>query len=244
MSIHSMVISGCGGGGGSSGGGGTTTDTTAPTVTGFSMPSSATSLTVSVSSLTATDNVGVAGYMITESATPPAASASGWTVSVPTSFTFSSSGSRTAYAWAKDAAGNISNSLNASVTITQQVTLITSVTGIPVNAYSIKIVLDFTNETGYDFTGYIDSSGNVNSSYVTALTSGTAGANYDSANKKLTLGIANTDALKDGNIISVKFQAVPGFDVTKIIPTVTEMTDGSGASLSITGATTVSETVQ
>ena len=43
-------------------------DTTPPTVTGFSIPATSASTTVSISSLTATDNVGVTGYMVTESA--------------------------------------------------------------------------------------------------------------------------------------------------------------------------------
>ncbi len=92
-------------------------DTQAPTVTAFTIPSSATSLTISVTSFTATDNVGVSGYMITESATTPSASAAGWSATAPTSYTFSSTGSKTLYAWAKDATGNISTSGSASVTI-------------------------------------------------------------------------------------------------------------------------------
>ncbi|NTV51124.1 MAG: hypothetical protein HGA20_15955, partial [Geobacteraceae bacterium] len=60
----------------------------------------------------------VTGYLITESATPPAASAAGWSAVAPTSFTFSSEGTKTAYAWAKDAAGNVSTGRTASVTIT------------------------------------------------------------------------------------------------------------------------------
>ncbi|KAB0668175.1 hypothetical protein F6V30_16680 [Oryzomonas sagensis] len=244
MTIPIMVISGCGGGG-SGGGNGGTSDTTAPAVTAFSMPSSAASLTVSVLSFTATDNVGVVGYMITESATPPVASASGWSSTAPPSFTFTTAGSKTAYAWAKDASGNISNSLIASVTITQQSTLTTSISGIPANAYSIKVVLDFTKASGYDFAGYIDSNGPVKSSYITALTSsGIADAHYDSANKTLTLGVVSSNAINDGNIMSVQFQAVPGFDATQITSTVTEIKNGSGVSLPITGATTVSETVQ
>jgi len=244
MSLQIMVIGGCGGGGsGSSGSGGAANDTSAPTITTFSMPSSATSLTVSVSGLTATDNVGVTGYMITESATPPVASASGWAVSVPASFTFSAAGNKTAYAWAKDAAGNVSSSQSVSVTITQQRTLITSISGIPPNAQSIEIALDFTNAVGYDFSGYIDSSGDVISSYIAASISGAVAGNYDSVNKKMSLGVANSSVISDGTI-SLQFQAVPGFDVTKIIATVTEITDGSGAQLPVTGATTILETVQ
>ena len=95
-------------------------DTTAPTVTAFTIPASSTSLTVSINSFTATDDVGVTGYMVTNSSTTPTASASGWSTSAPTSYTFSSSttsGTKTLYAWAKDAAGNVSASKSASVTL-------------------------------------------------------------------------------------------------------------------------------
>jgi len=92
-------------------------DTTVPTVTAFTLPATATSLTVPVSSLTATDNVAVAGYMITTSSTAPAATASGWSATVPTSFTFTATGAQTAYAWAKDAAGNVSAGVSAKTTI-------------------------------------------------------------------------------------------------------------------------------
>ncbi|MBT0895795.1 hypothetical protein KI811_18505, partial [Geobacter hydrogenophilus] len=43
-------------------------DTTVPVVSAFTLPATATSLTVAVSSFTATDNVGVTGYLITTSA--------------------------------------------------------------------------------------------------------------------------------------------------------------------------------
>src|SRR6185369_9711931 len=50
----------------------TTPDTTAPAVKAFTLSGSAASLTVSVSAFTATDNVAVTGFMVTQSATPPA----------------------------------------------------------------------------------------------------------------------------------------------------------------------------
>lgn len=101
-------------------GGSSSGDTTAPTVTAFTLPASSTSLTVSINSFTATDDVGVTGYMVTSSSTAPTASASGWSTSAPTSYAFASSttaGTKTLYAWAKDAAGNVSASRSASVTI-------------------------------------------------------------------------------------------------------------------------------
>ncbi|OGZ35099.1 MAG: hypothetical protein A2174_00435 [Candidatus Portnoybacteria bacterium RBG_13_41_18] len=92
-------------------------DTTAPTVTIFTIPSTSGGLTVSPISIVATDNVGVVGYIITESAAAPSASASGWSATAPTNYIFSSAGSKTLYAWAKDAAGNVSASKGAIVVI-------------------------------------------------------------------------------------------------------------------------------
>jgi hypothetical protein len=113
------VLFACGGGGGDSTP--AVTDTTAPAVTAFAMPATATSLTVAVTTFTATDATGVTGYMITASATAPTAAAAGWTAAAPTTFTFAAAGSQTAYAWAKDAAGNVSAgtaTATAAVTIT------------------------------------------------------------------------------------------------------------------------------
>ena len=96
-------------------------DTTAPTVTAFSIPSTSSSLTVSISSFTASDNNAVTGYLLTESSSAPLASDSGWTGTAPTTYTFSTQGSKTLYAWAKDAAGNVSTSMSAPVTVTVDV---------------------------------------------------------------------------------------------------------------------------
>ena len=93
-------------------------DTTKPTVSAFTIPATSTTLAVSITSFTATDNVGVTGYMATESATAPLASAAGWSAARPASYTCASAGAKTLYAWAKDAAGNVSLSRTASVTIT------------------------------------------------------------------------------------------------------------------------------
>ncbi len=94
-----------------------TTDTTAPTVSTFTVPATSSSLTVSITAFTATDNVRVTGYMVTESATAPAASATGWSASSPTSYTCASAGAKTLYAWAKDPANNVSVSRSATLTI-------------------------------------------------------------------------------------------------------------------------------
>ncbi len=99
-----------------------TEDTTPPTVTSFTVPATASSLTVSISNFTATDNIWVTGYLVNESSTAPLATASGWSPTVQTSYTFSTAGNKNLYAWAKDAAGNVSASMTAGVIITSQVT--------------------------------------------------------------------------------------------------------------------------
>jgi YD repeat-containing protein len=93
-------------------------DVIAPTITNFEIPSTVTSLTIAVSAFTATDAGGVIGYLISENNSTPTSSFSGWTSTPPTTFTFSTPGSKTLYAWAKDAAGNISVIASASTTVT------------------------------------------------------------------------------------------------------------------------------
>ena len=98
-----------------------TSDTsTPPTVVEFSVSSPSTSLTVSITTFTAIDSVAVTGYMVTTSAMAPSAKSTKWSASPPTSFTFPSatkSGTKTLYAWTKDADGNVSKSLSAQVTL-------------------------------------------------------------------------------------------------------------------------------
>ena len=73
-------------------------------MTAFAIPATATTLTVPITSFTATDNVGVTGYLITKSATPrPAA---GWQQR-PELLHLRGAGTKTLYAWAKDAARNV-----------------------------------------------------------------------------------------------------------------------------------------
>ncbi|MEI6206152.1 MAG: hypothetical protein WCP20_05170 [Desulfuromonadales bacterium] len=92
-------------------------DSEKPVITNFTIPATSNSLTVTISSLSATDNVNVIGYMLTESSTAPGSGDSGWSSSL-TQYTFTSAGSKMLYAWAKDAASNVSNVFTpANVTI-------------------------------------------------------------------------------------------------------------------------------
>src|SRR5207245_10468202 len=76
----------------------------------------ATAATAVTLSLSATDAVGVTGYYLSTSATAPAATAAGW-VTVPATLSYSGSvgstlsagdGTKTVYAWFKEAEGNVS----------------------------------------------------------------------------------------------------------------------------------------
>jgi hypothetical protein len=133
-------------------------DVTKPLVTAFTIPSTAASLTVSVTSFTASDNKGVTGYLLTETSTAPLAGNTGWSASAPSSYTFASEGTKTLYAWAKDAAGNVSASLSDQVTITlPDVTkpLVTAFT-IPSTAASLTVsVTSFTASDNKGITGYL-----------------------------------------------------------------------------------------
>ena len=98
----------------------TIVDTSKPVVNAFIVSSPSSSLTVSITSFTATDGVQVTGYMVTTSATAPSAKASTWSATPPASFTFPSttkSGTKKLYAWAKNPVGNVSKSLSAQVTL-------------------------------------------------------------------------------------------------------------------------------
>lgn len=110
-----LTLFGCGGGGG----GGASTPPgptgTPPSVTAFVMPTTANSLTVSITTFTGSSDT--TGYMVTSSATAPLATSDFWTSNAPLRFTFTGSGQQTAYAWVKNAAGLVSASMTAQVTL-------------------------------------------------------------------------------------------------------------------------------
>ena len=135
-----------------------TADTTLPTVAEFAVPSASTSLTIPITSFTATDNGVVTGYIITQSATPPATTASSWSATAPTYYTATAAGEQTLYAYAKDAAGNVSTGVSASVTITIPDTTSPTVTAftVPATVSSLTVTVTlFTASDNIEITGYI-----------------------------------------------------------------------------------------
>ena len=133
-------------------------DSTPPQVTAFTIPSTATTLTVDITNLTAIDNIGVAGYLVNENPSTPSPTDGGWSATPQTSYTFESAGSKTLYAWAKDAANNVSASLNASVTITLPDTTPPTVTAFTIPSTSATLTVPITSFTATDnigVTGYM-----------------------------------------------------------------------------------------
>ncbi|TLM63047.1 MAG: hypothetical protein FDZ69_12595 [Deltaproteobacteria bacterium] len=141
-------------------------ETVAPTVSAFTMPASSTSILVPVSSLTASDNVAVSGYLINRSATKPLATAPGWSAVKPTRVVSPVTGTVTFYAWAKDAAGNVSEALSATVNIDPLAPRISAFT-LPATATALTVpVSSFTATDNLGVTGYL-----VNRSYLKPLAS-------------------------------------------------------------------------
>jgi len=92
-------------------------DIVSPTITTFIIPVSSRSLTIPITAFTATDNVSVSGYLLTEASGTPTVDDSGWAGTSQSEYVFDSDGLKTLYAWAKDEAGNISESQSAVIAL-------------------------------------------------------------------------------------------------------------------------------
>ena len=129
-------------------------DVTAPVVSSFTIPATLTSLTVTLLTLSATDNIGVTGYLLSETSTTPSSVAAGWSSTKPTTYVFTSFGSKTLYAWAKDAAGNISLSLKANIDVSSPVATAFTFTG-PSSGNINSPTANFTVTPNNSYTGTI-----------------------------------------------------------------------------------------
>ncbi|GFO67713.1 hypothetical protein GMLC_12920 [Geomonas limicola] len=100
----------------------TPADATAPAVYLLGIPGalqaadSASTVSVPVLAILAHDNVGITGYQVSTSSAKPAAGAAGWTPTAPASLDIPATpGIHQLYAFAKDAAGNVSDAAGAQV---------------------------------------------------------------------------------------------------------------------------------
>ena len=130
-------------------------DAEAPTVISFIIPATSSSLTVPITTFTATDNVAVTGLLITESPNTPAASGPPWTPTAPANFIFTTPGQKTLFAWAKDAANNVSTSRSQTVTITLPAsdTIPPIVTSFVIPATSVSLTVPISAFTAADNVG-------------------------------------------------------------------------------------------
>jgi hypothetical protein len=217
-------------------------DTTLPVVGAFTLPAAATSLTVPVSALSATDNVGVTGYLITSNSAAPAASAAGWTATAPASVT-GVAGSNTFFAWAKDAAGNVSLSKSASVTIT----IATTDTTKPTLSVSALAGGSYTNKTTLNISGNASDAGGlqsvtVNGQPVTVNADGSFSAALALVTGANTVTVIATD--KAGNQQSDT--RIINFDPAAPVLTVSSPSDNSTSAqsfLTLTGSVSETSTV-
>ena len=90
-------------------------DNIAPTMVAFSIPEATDTLIISITSFST--SVGATKYIITETATAPALVDPRWSTTIPATYTFTSQGTKTLYAWCRDAAGNVSASLSDVITV-------------------------------------------------------------------------------------------------------------------------------
>ena len=90
-------------------------DVEKPIIWTFTGPSITPTAEISIR-VTGLDNIGITHWLVNESSDLPAVEDPAWSVTKPDTYTFASEGAYTLYAWAKDAAGNISDSRSLFVT--------------------------------------------------------------------------------------------------------------------------------
>ena len=128
-----------------------------PTVTAFVIPATANGLTIPITTFTATDDIKVVGYKLSLSSTKPSYNSTGWTATPPASYTFTTYGSKTLYAWAKDGTGHISGYKSDGVILTQIDATPPAITSfvIPPTETSLTIAINvFTATDNVAVTGY------------------------------------------------------------------------------------------
>lgn len=95
-------------------------DIIAPSVTAFTIPKTSSEANIVIESLIASDNGAVTGFCVTEENISTNCS---WSVNPPSNYRFSATGTKYLYAFAKDAKGNVSPSMSASIDVGYLLTL-------------------------------------------------------------------------------------------------------------------------
>ncbi len=94
-------------------------DVSAPVISAFTLTSGdPTTFPIIEFSLEGNDDTGITGWLITKTADPPLSTSLGWQTAKPSEMELFASGSYSFYAWARDAAGNVSSPVTpVSVTL-------------------------------------------------------------------------------------------------------------------------------
>ena len=233
-------------------------DLVAPTVSSFNLP--LTSLSpISVFSFAANDNIAVTGYMITETATQPGSGDAGWSVSPPLKLVPSGTGDITFYAWAKDAAGNVSSLVpgvsDATVTVNPDVTAPTitqftlpSASFPPVSVSAFTATDDSGAVTGYMVTEVgvdADPSGPSDPRWLAMppsklYPSATGSTDFkawvkDASGNLSAFVLQNVDVLEDTNLPTVSFILPSGHDALEVPITTFSASDLTGGAEVNTG---------
>ena len=90
----------------------------APTVSTFTVVTPTNNRNLTITAFTGIDNVGVTGFKVTTSSTPPLAGDAGWSAVTPLHYMLPGPGSTTLYPWVKDADGNVSRVFGAPFSVT------------------------------------------------------------------------------------------------------------------------------
>jgi len=216
-------------------------DATPPVVQTFTLPATATGLSIPVTALSATDNIGVTGYLITTSSTAPAPSASEWTAAPPSVVTAPGQGAVTFYAWARDAVGNVSTPKNATMTVT--IPAPTADTIKPTLTVSTLPNGSFTNKVTLNVSGTASDAGGLKSITVNGQPVEVTAANTFSSAVVLTVGknpvtVVATD--KAGN--QTTDNRTVTYDPTAPVLTIATPADNSTSAKSVVSASgTVNE---
>ncbi|MBL8063021.1 MAG: CSLREA domain-containing protein [Anaerolineales bacterium] len=211
-------------------------DISAPTVDSFTATSPYTSLNIPITAFTASDNVTVTGYKITETSTPPSSSADGWTASAPSNYTVGSDGSYMLYPWAKDAAGNVSAVFGSPASVTVDTTLptiisITCTSSNPTSANSVDFTVTFSEPvTDVDVSDFTLTTTGLTNASVSAVsgsdTSYTVTASTGSNSGTLRLDVINPVSITDlfsNSLGSLPFTSGETYTIDRTAPTVTSI---------------------
>lgn len=116
-----------------------------PNVDAFAMAPYTDSFDIPVTRFLASDDIGVTGYMITETGIAPSSGSDAWLETIPATYHVTEYATYTLYAWAKDAEGHVSPVLNIPSSVIVTPVIAFNISG---NAGVEGATLSYTDDTG------------------------------------------------------------------------------------------------